>query len=191
MLKQTPRLYWTLFFYTLKISAFTFGGGYVIVSLMKKQFVDKLGWISEKEMLDFTAIAQSSPGAIAVNASILVGYKVAGAMGALIAILGTVLPPLILLTAISFVYTQFMAIAAIRYIMLGMQAGVAAVICDVVWSLGVSVWKESRWIAILTAVAAFVLVAFLSVNVMLIVLVCIVFGILLYGRGAKPDGSAS
>ena len=191
MPKRPPQLFRTLFFSTLKISAFTFGGGYVIVSLMKKQFVDRLGWISEKEMLDFTAIAQSSPGAIAVNASILVGYKIAGAAGAAVAILGTVLPPLVLLSAISFIYNQFMAIAAIRYIMLGMQAGVAAVICDVVWSLGAAVWKENRWIALLTAVSAFVLVAFLSVNVMLIVLLCIVFGMIAYGRGDKRHGNAS
>ena len=91
-MKKNWKLYLALFWETFKISAFTFGGGYVIVSLMKKQFADKRGWIDEKEMLDFTAIAQSSPGSIAVNASILVGYKVGGAFGALVTILGTVLP---------------------------------------------------------------------------------------------------
>ena len=176
------KIYLKLFWETLRISAFTFGGGYVIVSLMKKQFVDKLGWLTEKEMLDYTAIAQSSPGAIAVNASILVGYQVGGSLGAAAAIIGTVLPPLVLLTLISFVYRQFIAIQAVRFVMLGMQAGVAAVICDVVYSLSVAVWKESRGIAVLTAIAAFVLVALLSVNVMIIVVVCGVLGMLLYGR---------
>ena len=134
---------------------------------MKKQFADKRGWIDEKEMLDFTAIAQSSPGSIAVNASILVGYKVGGAAGALVAILGTILPPLVLLTALSYVYSWFITVDAIRYILLGMPA---------------AVWKESRWIAAVIAVASFALVAFLSVNVILIVIICILLGIILYGR---------
>ena len=88
-------LYLTLFTSTFKISACTFGGGFVIIPLLRKKFVDELHWIEEDEMLDLTAIAQSSPGAIAVNASIVIGYHVAGIPGALISILGTVLPPLI------------------------------------------------------------------------------------------------
>ena len=67
-----------VFFSTLYLSAFTFGGGYVIVTLMKKKFVDELHWIDEEEMLDLVAIAQSAPGAIAVNGAIVVGYKLAG-----------------------------------------------------------------------------------------------------------------
>ena len=82
-----------LFFSTLYLSALTFGGGYVIVTLMKKQFVDELHWINEEEMLDLVAIAQSSPGAIAVNGAIVVGYKLAGIAGVLTAVLGTVIPP--------------------------------------------------------------------------------------------------
>ena len=80
-----------LFLSTLYLSAFTFGGGYVIVTLMKKKFVDEYHWIDEQEMLDLVAIAQSSPGAIAVNGAIVVGYKLAGIPGALVAILGTIL----------------------------------------------------------------------------------------------------
>ena len=84
--------YRTLFLSALQLSTFTFGGGVVIIPLMRKKFVEKLHWIDEQEMMDYTAIAQSSPGAIAVNAAILVGYRVAGIAGALIAVLGTVLP---------------------------------------------------------------------------------------------------
>lgn len=76
------KVLWKLFISTLYLSAFTFGGGYVIVTLMKKKFVDDLHWIDEKEMLDLVAIAQSSPGAIAVNGAIVVGYKLAGIAGA-------------------------------------------------------------------------------------------------------------
>ena len=84
----------TLFLSTLQLSACTFGGGFIIIPLMRKKFVEELHWIDEQEMLDLTAIAQSSPGAIAVNASILVGYHVAGVAGALLTVLGAVLPPL-------------------------------------------------------------------------------------------------
>ena len=184
-LKRDSKLYGTLFLQTLKLSAFTFGGGYVIISLMKKQFVDKLGWMNEKEMLDYTAIAQSSPGAIAVNAAILVGYNLGGVLGALVAIIGTVLPPLIILTAISYVYTAFMSIKAIQYIMLGMQAGVVAVICDVVWGLTQSIWKENRYVAVGVAVLAFGATAIFSVNVMMVVALCALFGAVMYGRGEK------
>ena len=78
--KYRQRL-WKIFLSTLYLSAFTFGGGYVIVTLMKKKFVDEYHWIEEDEMLDLVAIAQSSPGAIAVNAAILVGWRVAGFAG--------------------------------------------------------------------------------------------------------------
>ena len=96
-----------LFGSMLVISACTFGGGFVIVSLMKKKFVDEYGWLSEAEMLDYTALAQSCPGAIAVNAAILVGWRVGGAAGMLAAVLGTLLPPLGILTAISMFYSAF------------------------------------------------------------------------------------
>lgn len=98
--------YRKLFISTLKLSACTFGGGFVIIPLMRRKFVEELHWIEEQEMLDLTAIAQSSPGAIAVNASILVGYHVAGVLGALMTVLGTVLPPLVIISIISFFYTM-------------------------------------------------------------------------------------
>ena len=82
-----------LFFSTLYLSAFTFGGGYVIVTLMKQKFVDELHWIQEDEMLDLIAIAQSAPGAIAVNGAIVVGFKLAGVLGAVTAIIATIIPP--------------------------------------------------------------------------------------------------
>ncbi len=96
-----------LFLSTLYISAFTFGGGFVIVTFMKRKFVDELHWIDEQEMLDLIALAQSSPGAIAVNAAILVGWRVGGFVGMLVAILGTILPPMVVLSVISFFYNEF------------------------------------------------------------------------------------
>ena len=101
-MKRDLRLYGKLFSSTFLLSAFTFGGGYVIVPLMKQKFVDGLHWIEEQEMLDLTAIAQSAPGPIAVNAAILLGAQVGGPPGAAVAILGTILPPFLILSVLSF-----------------------------------------------------------------------------------------
>lgn len=95
-----------LFFSTLYISSFTFGGGFVIVTLMKKKFVDELHWITEEEMLDMTALAESAPGAIAVNAAILVGWQVEGLLGMITAVVGTILPPMVILSIISYFTTR-------------------------------------------------------------------------------------
>lgn len=180
-----------LFFSTLYISAFTFGGGFVIITFMKKKFVDELHWISEEEMLDLTALAQSSPGAIAVNAAILVGWRVAGFAGMLTAVLGTILPPLMILTIISFFYTAFAANPYVALVLKGMQAGVAAVILDVVCDLGGKVIKLHRPIYLLIMGGAFIATFFLNVNVIYIILAAAAVGIALElwsrkGR-AHPD----
>ena len=113
---------WKLFLSTLYISSFTFGGGFVIVTFMKKKFVDELHWIDEQEMLDMTALAQSSPGAIAVNAAILVGWQVEGLVGMLVAVLGTIIPPMVILSVVSVFYNAF---ASNHYIALMAAAFIA------------------------------------------------------------------
>lgn len=168
--------YKKLFLSTFKLSACTFGGGFVIVPLMKKRFVEELGWIGEDEMLDMIAIAQSSPGAIAVNASILVGYHVAGFPGAMITVLGTVLPPLIIISIISMFYQAFRDNAIVNMAMAGMLCGVAAVICDVVLTMAGSVLKKKRILPVLVMLGSFIAVRFLSVNIILIILVCGMIG---------------
>lgn len=171
-MKKSWDIYRRLFFSTLKISACTFGGGFVIIPLLRKKFVEELGWIDEREMLDLTAIAQSSPGAIAVNASILVGYRVAGVSGALVTVLGTVLPPLVIISVISYFYAAFRDNAAVNTVMTGMLAGVAAVICDVVVTMAAGVLKERRALPIVVLLASFAAVRLFGVNILLILLVC-------------------
>lgn len=176
MSEQNKRVYGRLFLSTLKLSACTFGGGFVIVPLMRKKFVDELGWIDEQEMLDITAIAQSSPGAIAVNASVLVGYKVAGILGALISTLGTVLPPLVIISVISLFYKAFRDNAVVNMVMAGMLCGVAAVIIDVVINMAKQIFKLKRVLPVPVMLGAFVAVRFFSVNIILIILVCGLIG---------------
>ena len=175
-----------LFFSTFQLSACTFGGGFVIIPLMRKKFVEELGWIGEQEMLDLTAIAQSSPGAIAVNAAILVGYHVAGIPGALVTVAGTVRPPLIIISVISCFYQAFRDSPIVNMAMAGMLAGVAAVILDVVVNMAKTVFKEKRWLPVLVMIGSFVAVRFFGVNIILIILICGLIGAadtLLRGRG--------
>ena len=166
-----------LFLSTLYISSFTFGGGFVIVTFMKKKFVDELHWIDEQEMLDMTALAQSSPGAIAVNAAIMVGWQVEGLLGMLIAVLGTIIPPMLILSIISLFYNAFATNIYVALVLKGMQAGVAAVILDVVCDLGDKVVKSHSPLYIGLMVAAFAANFVFNVNVILIILAAAVLGI--------------
>lgn len=166
-----------LFFSTLYLSAFTFGGGYVIVTLMKKKFVDELHWIDEDEMLNLVAIAQSAPGAIAVNGAIVVGYKLAGILGALVAILATIIPPFLIITAISYCYTLIRDNVIVSRVMSGMQVGVGAVIASVVWDMGKGVMKQKDIASIVIMAAAFVAACVFRINVIYIILTCIAIGI--------------
>lgn len=172
-------------FSTLYISAFTFGGGFVIITFMKRKFVDELHWIDMTEMLDLTALAQSSPGAIAVNAAILVGWRVAGLMGMLIAVLGTILPPMLILSVISLCYQAFASNLYVALILKGMQAGVAAVILDVVCGLGSNVIKQKRPILLVIMAVAFLANMVWKVNVIYIILASALMGILLEFMGRK------
>lgn len=177
-MNKNKSIYKKLFISTFSLSAFTFGGGYVIVPLMKSKFVDELHWLEEKEMLDFIAIAQSSPGAIAVNTSILLGYRIAGLPGALLSILGTVLPPLIILSVISLFYAAFKENPLVAAVLKGMNAGVAAVIADVVINMGSSIVKEKDITSIAVMIMAFIAAFFFKINVMYIILACAVIGAL-------------
>ena len=167
----------TLFFNMLYISAFTFGGGFVIVTLMKQKFVDKLHWLDEGEMLDMTALAQSSPGAIAVNAAILVGWRTAGFAGMLTAVVATILPPMVILSAISYCYQAFESNRYVALALKGMQAGVAAVILSVVFDLGGKVVRERSALSILLMILAFLATFVFKVNVVLIILAAAAVGV--------------
>ncbi len=169
---------WKLFKATFGLSACTFGGGFVIVSLMKKKFVEELGWLEEEEMLDITAIAQSSPGPIPINASVILGYRMAGLAGTAAAILGTILPPMFIISMIAVFYAQFRENQLIATALQVMRAGVAAVIFDVVWNLAKNVCKTKRVLYIALMIVSFMAAAVLDISAMLIILVCLVIGVM-------------
>lgn len=165
-----------LFISTLYLSAFTFGGGYVIVSLLKKKFVDQLHWIDEDEMLDLVAIAQSSPGAIAVNGAIVVGYKLAGIPGTITAITATILPPFIIISMISVLYSVFRDNIIVNQMLEGMQAGVGAVIASVVFEMGRGIFHGKNPASIAIMVGAFI-ACMAGVSVIYVVLACGAIGL--------------
>lgn len=175
--KKKSKILLKLFFSTLYISAFTFGGGYVIVTLFKKKFVDEYKWIDEKEMLDLTAIAQSAPGAIAVNGAIVTGYKLAGIAGAAVAVIATIIPPFIVITAISLFYEAFKSNLIISSMLEGMQSGVAAVIASVVYDMALDVFRQKSAGSVLIMAGAFAASCFFGVNVVYIILACIAIGV--------------
>lgn len=179
---KSKKLYKKLFISTFFLSAFTFGGGYVIVPLMRKKFVNEYGWIGEEEMLDLIAIAQSTPGAMAINTSIVIGYKMRGILGALVTLFGTILPPLIIISIVSMFYLSFKVNPYVNGALKGMQAGVAAVIVDVVIKMMLDVKKYNNIFLLLIMAGAFV--ATYYVNIVFIILVCGSIG-LFFGKDNK------
>ena len=163
MKKQTDaKTLWTLFKSMFVLSACTFGGGFVIVSLMKKKFVEELQWLDESEMLDITAITQSSPGPLPVNASVIIGYRMGGILGSLTAILGTIIPPMLIISVISLFYTEF---RTNTYIAIALQV------------MRANVCKTRRFLYIGMMVLSFGATFFLGVSAMVIILVCLGIGL--------------
>ena len=186
-MKKDVKFYWKLFLSTFTLSAFTIGGGYVIVPLMRKKFVEELKWIEEEEMLNLVAISQSAPGPIAVNTSIMVGYRLAGVFGSLVTILGTVLPPLIIITVVAQFYTAFKANRIINALLLGMRAGVAAVIIDVIIKMVKDIIKSKNKVSVIIMVTAFIAAVVFDINAALLIILSGAFGAFYY-QILKKDG---
>lgn len=163
-----------LFLTFLKIGAFTFGGGYAMIPLIQKEIVEKRKWITDDDILEILAIAESTPGPIAINAATFVGFRICGVVGALFATLGVVIPSFFIILGISFILKEFQSIKAVQYAFNGIRAGVLALIIKALWSM----YKQcpKNIIAYIIMAAAFVLTAFLNVDVLIVIIGCAVFG---------------
>ena len=168
--KNKKKMLWKIFISTLYLSAFTFGGGYVIVTLMKKKFVDDYHWIEENEMLDLVAIA--------VNGAIVVGYKLAGILGTIVAIIGTVIPPFLIISIISFCYNAFRSNYFVSQMLEGMQAGVGAVIASVSYEMGAGIISKKDVVSVLIMIGAFIAACIFNINVIFIVIISGIIGII-------------
>ena len=170
--------YLIFFIECFKLSAFTFGGGYVIVALMQKSFVEKHKWIDEDEMLSFVAIAQSAPGAMAINTANLVGWKLFGLSGAIVAIIATIIPPMICIMIISVIYLNIRDNEIVAAVLMGMAAGVSALIMDVVVLYLGRVIKAKILIPIIFCALGFGIAFFTNISIIYIILFSLVFGVL-------------
>ena len=167
---------WQLFITFLKIGAFTFGGGYAMIPLIQAEAADKRGWVTQEDILEIIAIAESTPGPIAINAATFVGYRVCGFWGAACATLGVVLPSFVVILLVSFLLRQFRQIRAVQYAFQGIRIGVLALLVKALWTM---YRKSPKGITgYIVMAAAFVLTAFCKVNVLLVIIGCALFGLI-------------
>ncbi len=158
-----------------KIGAFTFGGGYAMIPLIQKEAVEKNKWVTDDDILEIIAIAESTPGPIAINSATFVGYRACGVLGSALATLGVVLPSFVIILAISFVLQQFQDLRAVQYAFQGIRAGVLALLFKALWGM----YKKSPkgWVSYVVMAGAFLATAFLKVNVLYVIIGCAVFGL--------------
>ncbi|NLW56570.1 MAG: chromate transporter [Firmicutes bacterium] len=127
---------WELFITFFKIGAFTFGGGYAMLPLIQKEVVDQKNWLSEEDFSNVLAVTQSAPGALAVNASVFIGYNLAGFPGAMVSVLGTTLPSFLVILIIAAFFTQFSSLPVVQSMFNGIRPAVVALIAYAVVKLG-------------------------------------------------------
>lgn len=169
-IRNGKQLLW-LFCINFYISAFTFGGGYVVIPMIRKYFVEKKEYFSEEELLNMAAIAQSSPGAIAINLSALAGNRIAGFWGSIISCIAAVCPPLIILSVVSFGYDAFRTNPVIISVLKGMEAGVAALIVSLVLDMSKAVFQEKQILFSLYVPIAFIASFVFQVNAAIIIII--------------------
>ena len=183
--KKSLSLYLWLFKVNFFISAFTFGGGYVVIPMIRKYFVTEKHLFSEDELMDMAAIAQSSPGAIAINLAVLAGFRSAGFSGAVLCGVSSVLPPFLILSVISTCYQVFRDLPVAAAVLKGMEAAVGALIVDIVFDMGAAVLKEKKPFFASLMPAAFAGSFLLGINVMVILLICVAACLVYYYLSAK------
>ncbi len=159
-----------LFSVFFKIGAFTFGGGYAMIPLMQRETVEKKNWISDEDILEVVAIAESTPGPIAINASTFIGYKVAGFWGSLVATTATVLPSFIIILVISFLLQEFQDFKPVTYAFAGIRAGVLALLIKALYNMYKKMPKNA--LSYLIAIGSFLAAGIFSVKVLLVIIAC-------------------
>ena len=165
-----------LFMTFLKIGAFTFGGGYAMIPFIQKEIVDRRHWLENDDVLDIVAIAESTPGPIAINAATFVGYRVAKTAGAIAATVGVVLPSFIIIMLLSSVLKLYESSRTVIYAFWGIRAGVLALIIKALITMFGQVRHATYEYLIM--LAAFMAVTFLNADVILVLLLCAVSGVI-------------
>lgn len=180
------KLLWQVFATFFKIGAFTFGGGYAMIPLIQKEAVEKKGWVKDEDVLDIIAIAESTPGPIAINSATFLGYRVAGVLGSVCATLGVVLPSLVIILILSGLLREFSDLAPVRYAFFGIRAGVLALILKAMWGMYKKAPKDILSYCLMAAV--FLAVVLLDAPVLWVLAGAAAIGLtvtLCKGRAAK------
>ena len=175
-MRKKSALLWKIFLTFLKIGGFTFGGGYAMIPLIQKETVETQKWITDDDILEIIAIAESTPGPIAINAATFVGYRTCGVLGSVCATLGVVLPSFVIIYAISFVLRQFQELKAVQYAFHGIRAGVLALLCKALW--GMYKKNQKNWVSYIIMAGSFILTAVVDVSVLPVLIGCAVFGLI-------------
>ena len=172
-----------LFLAFARVGVMTFGGGYAMIPILEREIVDRHGWASSEELMDYYAVGQCTPGIIAVNTATFVGYSVAGVPGGITATLGVVFPSLIIITLIAGILTNFADIPAVR----SAFAGIRVCVCVLIFNAVVKLWKKAvpDRAALVLCLAVFLLSMFLDVSPVVFVLLCAAAGILLTRWGVR------
>lgn len=165
-----------LFLTFFKIGAFTFGGGYAMIPLMQRETVENKKWISDDDILEIIAIAESTPGPIAVNSATFIGYKTAGILGSVCATLGVVLPSFIVISVIARILSEFQNNDIVKYAFFGIRAGVLALVLKAL--LGMYKKCPKGKVSYIVMAFAFITAAILGVNILLIIIACALIGLI-------------
>ncbi len=167
-----------MFFILLKINALTFGGGYTIAPVIRQEFVEKRGLISNEDMLNILAVAQSGPGALAVSTSLLVGYKVKGVRGAIASLLGAITPPLVIISLVYIFYEMFEKNIYIRAALRGMSGVIAGVLIVTCYQLIKDALKRFPIFSSTLAILSFLVAYFTKLHVGIIILALALIGLI-------------
>lgn len=163
-----------MFISFLKIGAFTFGGGYAMIPIIEKEVVDKNKWVSKDEFMDMLVVAQSLPGAMSVNTSIFIGYKIGGVLGAIMALLGVALPSFLIILLVATVFMQFRSNYYVNLAFKGISAAVPVLVLTGVVSLAKGVDKNKRNIIIF--IISLVALIIFKVNPIIVIIIAAIFG---------------
>ena len=179
-MKEKLKRIFQVFFTFFRIGAFTFGGGYAMIPLIQNEAVEKHHWVTDDDILEIIAIAESTPGPIAINSATFVGYRAAGVLGSVFATLGVVLPSFVIILALSFVLDAFQEVRAVQYAFFGIRAGVLALLCKALWTM----YKKAPkgWVGYVIMAGAFILTAInkfgiFKINMIFVIIGCAVFGL--------------
>ncbi len=177
------KLLWQLFLSFARVGVMTFGGGYAMIPILEREIVDRHGWATEEELMDYYAVGQCTPGVIAVNTATFIGYKTAGTLGGIVATLGVVFPSVVIITLIAGVLTSFAEVPAVK----SAFAGIRVCVCVLIFNAVLKLWKKAvvDKATLVLFLLVFLLSVFFGISPIVFVVVCAAAGIALTRMGVR------